>query len=139
MKKASNKSIYATLKPLWDQGKNLSQVDPKIGFVIMSYSVNSVFSAFKLNSSAISETEKKDLETWIKDLANSKKQIESPATLEEYSNFLENMFANVDDEDRHGEVTMKTSASFKLVGELVDVFSQWGAIPEEWNKKSIST
>jgi|LauGreDrversion4_2_1035121.scaffolds.fasta_scaffold567868_1 hypothetical protein len=137
MKKASTKSIYATFKPLWDQGKNLSQVDPKIGFAIMSFAVNSVFSAFKQNNNAISDSEKKDLETWIKDLANTKKQIESPATVEEYSDFLQNMFANVDEEDRHGEVTMKTSASFKLVGELVDVFGQWGAIPEDWNKKSI--
>ncbi len=136
MKKAPTKSTFTQFKSFWDQGKNLSSVDPKIGFCIQNYAVNSIFAAFKQNSSVLSETEKKDFEGLIKDLAVLKKQIDTLPSAEEFGVFLQNMFANVDEEDRHGEVTMRTSASFKLIGELIDVFSQWGPISDEWTKKS---
>ena len=53
-----------------------------------------------------------------------------------YTTFLSDMFAKVDEEDRHGEVTFETSFSFKLVGELIDVLTFWGPVPDEWLKKS---
>jgi len=136
MKKTGEKSIFAKFKPYWDQGKNLLGLQLKIGFCIQNFAVNSIFTFFKQNSSVLNEIEKKEFESMIRELAAEKKNLDSQCTVEEFINFLQNMFANVDDEDRHGEVTMKTSASFKLIGELIDVLSQWGEIPEEFQKKS---
>ena len=67
-----------------------------------------------------------------------KKQLEEQAnyTVEDYTAFLSDMFAKVDEEDRHGEVTFETSFSFKLVGDLIDVLTFWGPVPDEWVKKS---
>jgi hypothetical protein len=138
MKKAP--SIFSKFKSLWDNARTLFQDDKKISFCIQSFAVNSVFSEYKKNSSVLSEVEKKEFENMIRELAVEKKSIGQDAncTLEEYEAFLENVFANVDDEDRHGEVTMKTSASFKLLGEIIDVLGTWGPISDAWAKKSKS-
>ena len=137
MKKAAEKSIFARFKPFWDHGKNFFLADKKIGFCIQTFAVNSIFSQFKLNSNVLNESERKELELMIKELAAEKKSLgpEASCSQEEFENFLSTMFSNVDNEDRHGEVTMKTSASFKLLGELIDVITQWGDVPEDWNKK----
>lgn len=138
MKKAPEKSLLDKFKGYWEQGKNIAQADPRIGFNIKTYAVNQVFAAFQKNSALLKENEKKEFEQWIKELAVEKKALGSDHVVapEEFEKFLENMFFNVDDEDRNGEVTMKTSASFKLLGELIDVMSQWGSLSEGWNKKS---
>ena len=56
---------------------------------------------------------------------------------EEFMEFLNNLFNNVDEVDREGEITMKTAGSFRLVGELIDILSLWENLDEEWNKKSL--
>lgn len=138
MKKA-DKSILVKYKPLWDNGKKLAQADAKVGFCIRNYALNQIFSAFKQNKACLNETEKKEFEQMIVELSTEKKAL-GPDHLpnqEEYCQFLEGMFNNVDSEDRYGEVTMKTSASFKLISELIEVISQWGEIPDTWVKRSI--
>jgi hypothetical protein len=136
--KGKEKPLLEKYKVFWENGKSIFQTDKKIGFCLQNYAVNQIFSGFKSNSKALNESHKKEFEQMIKDLAVEKKSIGEDAncTAEEFVSFLENMFANVDDEDRNGEVTMKTSYSFRMLSELIDVLLQWGPIPEEWQKKS---
>jgi hypothetical protein len=134
----ASKSLFSKYKPLYSQGVSLSAADKKIGFAVRNYAINQIFSLFKSNKEALSENEKREFEQMIKDLAAEKKILGPDAicTLEEYLEFLENTFANVDDEDRNGEVTMKTSASFKLIGDITDVINTWGPIEDVWIKRS---
>ena len=60
----------------------------------------------------------------------------SNCTKEEFVDFLSNLFKNVDDVDREGEITMKTAGSFRLIGDLIEILSAFGTIDEDWNKKS---
>jgi hypothetical protein len=138
MKKAAEKSIFSRLRLYWDNAKTLFQDNKKISYAIQNYAVTSIFNAFKQNKEALNENEKNEFQNMIKELAAEKKEIgaEANCTKEEFEEFLEHAFANVDDEDRHGEVTMKTSASFKLLGELIDVLGFWGPIDENWSKRS---
>ena len=53
----------------------------------------------------------------------------------EYAEFLENFFANIDDEDRYGEVNLKTAQSFRICADLIEVFKNWDEIDFEWIKK----
>jgi len=139
MKKAPEKSIFQKNKVFWEHGKMISQYDSRIAFFVKTYAVNQTFVSFKQNNSALKENEKKELEQMVRELADEKKTLgqDNKATVEEYSQFLENCFNSLDDEDRHGEVTVKTSASFKMLGELIDILTVFGEIPEAWNKKSI--
>ena len=59
-------------------------------------------------------------------------------TAEEYNEFITNLFANVDDNDRDEtrEVTKQTAGTFLLVGELIDVLEAYGELTEEWMKTS---
>jgi hypothetical protein len=76
---------------------------------------------------------------WSKNWPALKRQFQfRETTKEEFLEFMENLFANVDDEDRHDEVTLKTSMSFKMIGELVDVLIKFGEIPNEWQQRSNS-
>jgi hypothetical protein len=138
MKKSAEKSIFLRFRPYWDNAKSLFQDNKKISYAIQNYAVTSIFNAFKQNNQALNENEKNEFQNMIKELAAEKKMIgmEANCTKEEFEEFLELAFANVDDEDRHGEVTMKTSASFKLLGELIDVSTFWGPIDEIWAKRS---
>lgn len=133
-----SKSPLARLKPIYDHGKLFASNNPKISFAIKNYAITTIFKEYKQNKNSMSPTEVTELEKLIKDLSVEKKAIGAEATcaVEEYSEFLENLFANVDDEDRTKEVTMKTSASFRLISELIDVLSTWGPIPDDITKLS---
>jgi hypothetical protein len=133
-----SKSVLSKLKPIYDYGQPFSTIDPSISYTIKNFAITSVYDEFKKNKDIFNEVEKKEFETMVKDLAIFKKNNEiKDIGLTEYNEFLENLFANVDDEDRHGEVTVKTSASFKMIGELIDVLGKWGNISNEWQQRSI--
>jgi len=136
--KGKEKPLLDRFKPFWETGKNISEDAKKIAFCLKTYAVNQIFTVYKKNNSSLQESEKKEFEGWIRELASEKKVLGSDAncTAEEYSQFLQSSFDNVDDEDRNGEVTVTTSYNFKLLGDLIDVLSQWGPIQDEWQKKS---
>ena len=140
MKKTAEKSLFARMKPFWDNGKlESAHGDAKIGFCIKNYAVNQIFDQFKSNKSVLNETEKKEFETMIRELAEEKKSLGKDnvnTTAEEYMTFLENTFSFIDNEDRNGEVSLKTSQNFKLLSELIDILATFGEIPEKWNKRS---
>ncbi len=135
---SKEKSLLAKYKQYWEYGNKLDDYDKKLAVFLKNYSVNQIFTSYKKNNTNLKESEKKEFEHMIKQLMEDKKQLGRDAfcTVEEYLEFLSDMFSKVDDEDRHGEITFNTSFSFKLVGDLIDVLAVWGQIPEEWLQKS---
>lgn len=57
-------------------------------------------------------------------------------TKEEYSDFLENLFYNIDEEDRFKTITNKTVGSFKLIYDLIHVLENFGDIDNKWKELS---
>jgi hypothetical protein len=133
-----SKSVFSKYKPIYDHGQIFSEVNPDISLTIKNFAVNSIYEEFKKNKDILNDTERKGFEALVKDLAGFKKTVPNlkEASVEEYSEFLDNLFSNVDNEDRCGEVTLKTSASFKMLGELIDVLAKWGPIIDKWAQRS---
>ncbi len=136
--KGKDKTLLAKYKPFYESGKTLSNSDTKIGYFVKSYAVNQIFSVYKTDKNSLNEGEKKEFEVMIKELAAEKTQLgpDAQCSQEDFISFLENLFSSVDDEDRNGEVTMKTSAKFKLIGDLIDILLVYGSLPDNWQKKS---
>jgi hypothetical protein len=136
--KGKEKSLLERFKSFWDTGKNISEDAKKIAVCLKNYAVNQIFAVYKKNSTSLKETEKKEFEGMVRELAAEKKALgpDASCSTEEYLQFLQSSFDNVDDEDRNGEVTVRTSYNFRLLGDLIDVLLQWGPIPDEWQKKS---
>jgi hypothetical protein len=133
-----SKSLLTKYKTFYEYGKSFSTVSPNVAYTIWNYCVSSIFDEYKKNKDILNESERQEFQNMIQELASFKKSITdfSETTGEEYLIFLENIFANVDDEDRHGEVTMKTSMTFKMIGDIIDILSKWGDIPNEWQQRS---
>lgn len=135
---SKEKSAFNRFKSFWEYGIKLTDYDKKLSIFLKNYSVNQIFASYKHNKSVLKTQEKKEFEEMIRQLMEDKKQLgqDGHYTLEEYIEFLNDMFSKVDEEDRHGDVSLNTSFSFKLVGDLIDVLAVWAEIPEEWLKKS---
>jgi hypothetical protein len=138
MRPAKTKSILGKFKPIWDHGKLLINDNPKIGYLIKNFVITQIHFAFKNDPNVLGEKDKDDFAKMIQELKNEKKNIspeDQNCAKEEFYEFLDNLFTKVDDEDRNGDVTMKTSAMFKMLGDLVEVVSQFEPIPEVIKKK----
>jgi hypothetical protein len=132
------KSVLQRNLTYFQKADSIKETYPKISYTIKTFAVNEIFNEFKKDASALNDTEKKEFQGIITNLKAEKSKLgENPdSTQEEYEEFLENMFANVDDEDRYGEVTNKTIQAFRFVSDLIDVLKNYGEIDDEWNKKS---
>ena len=132
----SNKNEYAKLKRIFDHGSLIFRANKSVGFNIKLFSVKGMFNELKQHPDKTKETEVKKMLLGLNE-EKTKFQVEELQSPEEYVEFLENMFANVDDEDRFGEVNFRTAQSFRICGDLIEVLKNWGEIPVEWAKKSI--
>ena len=54
----------------------------------------------------------------------------------EFNDLVENIFCNVDEEDRFKNITQKTLGGFKLVMDLIEFSLNFGEIQDKW--KAIS-
>jgi hypothetical protein len=125
-------------KPYLEHGKLFTKSNPSIAFAIKNYAITNIYKEYKTNKNSLNESEVSTLESLVKELSSEKKELGEKAqvTAEEFADFIETLFANVDEEDRTKEITMKTSASFKIVADLIDILSTWGPLSEEMQKAS---
>lgn len=131
----TTRNDYAKFKRIYDHGTLIGKANKNTGFNIKLYAIKNLHSELKRNHDKSKESEVKKYLQTLNEEKNSFQCEEFPNN-EEYIAFLENMFANVDDEDRYGEVTLKTAQSFRIVADMIEVLKNWGDIPEEWAKKS---
>jgi hypothetical protein len=131
----STKNEYPKFKRIFDHGILITKANQNIGFSIKLFAVKSMYGELKEHPDAEREADvKKNLIALNGEKSSNGIQ---ESTLEEYKEFLENMFANVDDQDRFGEVNLRTAQSFRICADLIEVFKTWGNIPMEWGQKSI--
>lgn len=128
------KRLFTQYKDLFSYSKSFIQVNPRISYIISLYSANTVHKEFKANPNALNDDEKTLLQKEILNIKTIPITGDKP-TIEEYNDFIENMFYNVDQEDREGEVTQTTARSFKMISDLIEVFNFFGPISPEWSEK----
>ena len=124
-------------KPLWEGGKSIQLHQIKIGFKIRMFVVNTLSGLRQKNPNAFSPNDIAELKNMIIGLSKEKEIIpkeEQDCTLEEYQEFLNTTFKNIDYEDRHGTVTMKTVTKFRLMSSYIDVLTSWEPLDEEMKK-----
>lgn len=131
----STKNEYAKFKRIYDHGTLLGKANPNIAFNIKLYSAKGMYGELKKSPDKSKENDVKKFLAALNE-EKTKYNCEELKSSEEYIVFIENLFANVDDEDRFGEVTFRTAQTFRLVSDLIEVLKNWGEIPTEWAKKS---
>ena len=131
----STKNEYSKFKRIFDHGALISKANKNIGYNIKLFSVKGMYGDLKQNNDKQKESEVKKLLVGLNEEKGISNLHEFPSS-EEYEEFLENMFANVDDEDRYGEVNLRTAQSFRICADLIEVIKNWGELSVEWAKKS---
>jgi len=131
----TTRNDYAKFKRIYDHGTMIGKANKHIGFNIKLYAVKNLHAELKKNPDKSKESEVKKCLQNLNEEKISFQCEESPSN-EDYKTFMDNMFANVDDEDRYGEVNLKTAQSFRIVADLIEVLKNWGDVSEEWAKKS---
>lgn len=131
------KGVFDTHKDLFKFANYFIDSNPNMAYIIKLYACNVIHEQYRKDKACLNDNERKILESEIVGIKKIPVKGEKPDKNNpvEFTEFIENMFANVDEEDREGEVTMKTAMSFKMVGELIEVFNFFGEIPEEWKEK----
>ena len=128
------KNEFAKFKRIHDHGLLISKANRNIGFNIKLFAVKGIFAELKQHPD---KTKESDVKKMLLGLNEEKKEaeVEEFSNPDEFKEFLDNMFANVDDQDRSGEVTLRTAQSFRITADLIEVLKNWGEIPSEWAKK----
>jgi len=131
---SKTKRFFDKYKDYFTYSHSFNEVNKKISYIIALFAANKVHSEYKNNSSILNSEELSTLGNEIKNIKSFFSNIEKP-TFDEFNIFVDNMFTNVDQEDREGEVTTKTAKSFKILADLIEVFTFYGDIPQEWVEK----
>lgn len=128
------KRIYDEYKKFFVYGKKFLTKNPNLCMTICKYATDELTKKYHSDKSIFNENERAE---FMKELTQINK-IEATVVDElEYNEFLENMFANVDDEDREGTVTEATAYKFNMLAVLIDVIKTWNPdVTGEWAAKS---
>lgn len=132
-----NKSIIDKFFPLWEGGKSVQRGNPKIGFHIRNYVVNQLNAAFQKDKTMFSDQDKDKfikMVTELKEVKGTLNPEDHQCTEEEYQEFLNTFFTNLDYEDRHETVTIKTSSKFRLMAGFIDVLTTFGPLSDDMKK-----
>ena len=133
----AKKSIVDKYYPIWEGGKSVERVNPKVGFCIRLYCINQMNAAFQKNKDLFSDEDREKMIKMITEFKETKAQIseeDQKCTLEDYQVFLDKFFTNLDYEDRHETVTLKTSNKFRLMAGFIDVLTTFGPLDDEMKK-----
>lgn len=124
--------------PLWEGAKSVENKYPKIGFKIRMYIVGELTKMRQSNPNIFGQKEIQTITNMVLELKNYKASLppqDQNCDLESYQHFLSDFFQAVDYEDRHLEVTKKTSAKFRLMAGFIDVLKSFeGGMNEEMVK-----
>lgn len=128
------KRVYDEFKPYFTFGKKFAKSQPNICFTICKYACDNLTKRYHADKTIFNDEERKMLMKEVTELNN----LNATSVDElEYTEFLENIYANVDEEDREGTVTEATAFKFKMLSVLIDVFKIWNPdVAGEWAVKS---
>ena len=120
--------------PLWEGAKSVMSKNAKVGYKIGMYAVNKMNEEFSKNQASFPEEDKQKLIEMVKNLKEIRNEIGAEncqCSLEEYQEFLNDFFTQLDYEDRHKTVTMKTVTKFKLMIQFIEVLGTMTTIDQE--------
>ena len=122
---------------LWLGGKNVMKYNVKVGIKIRIYCLKKLNEYRQKNPELFGEKELAQLNKMVTELKQNKNLLSSNAqncTLDDYKEFIEDFYDKVDEEDRHGTVTLKTSTNFRLLAYFIEVLYSWGPLDKEAEK-----
>lgn len=131
------KSIVDKFYPIWEGGKSVERANPKVGLCIRLYCINQMNAAFQKNQSMFSDEDRERMIKMITEFKETKAHIseeDQNCTEDDYKEFLDKFFRNLDYEDRHETVTLKTSNKFRLMSGFIDVLTTFGPLDDEMKK-----
>lgn len=123
------KTIFDIYSPFFMYGNLFKNAFPRMCYSIKFYAISNLVKS----KSQLNDTQIKHLEKEIIELKSY--NVDPKPEKDEYVEFLQNLFFDVDQEDRHGEVTKKTSDRFKMTSVLIEVLKTWGEIEPFWLDK----
>ena len=124
-------------KPLWVGGQSIFKYNNKIGYKIRLFCIQELNILRQINPELFNQKDLSELSKMMLELNQEKNNISSidqNCSLEDYQKFLQDFFKKIDDEDRHGIVTIKTSTKFRLMASFIDVIQSWQDLDEEMKK-----
>ena len=130
-------NIIEKYMALWLGGKNVMENNVKVGIKIRIYCLKKLNEYRQKNPELFGEKELTQLNKMVTELKQNKNLLSSNAqncTLNDYTEFLEDFFTKVDEEDRNGTVTLKTSTNFRLLSYFIEVLNSWGPLDEDAKK-----
>ena len=115
---SKNKSVFQRNSNYIEYAKSFEKIFPVISFNIRNYGIKHIFDNFHQDNNCLNQFEKKELVKNIHELKIMKQKLGNNVncTKEEYEEFLNQLFHNVDTIDREGEVNVQTALSFKIIG-----------------------
>ena len=131
------KNIMEKYMALWLGGKNVMKYNVKVGIKIRIYCLKKLNEYRQKNPELFGEKELAQLNKMVTELKQNKNLLSSNAqncTLDDYKEFIEDFYDKVDEEDRHGTVTLKTSTNFRLLAYFIEVLYSWGPLDKEAEK-----
>ena len=128
-----NKSAFEQFKPFFHYGKKFQETNPKAAVAILFYAVNELTKRYKADKTIFSDQEIKDFKAEVSNYKSVPEGEKMSQT--EYIEFLDHIFANVDEEDKYGEVTLETSVKFRMTAVLFDVLNTWEPLTDEQKEK----
>ena len=135
-------SFFDKYKAYFKYSEGLEKSNPKVSYQIKYFVCKTLYNNKKLLKESEIELMNKKVEEFRIFVVNSKKSmyllknsldsISLEMSVDDYSDFVENLFFNVDDEDRFKLITKKTLGNFKFILDLIEVMRNFGEIQEKW-------
>lgn len=114
--------------------KAISKVNPLIGLVIKLYIIEHFSKEFENQESFKKDVEKEKLKLNI----SKEKKIEEIFSFDEFAEFLSKILESVSLEEKSGQVSFYTAATYRLIADMISLINIWKPleIEEEWVKIS---
>lgn len=130
------KTILDKYNYAWEGGKTIEVEHPKVAYFVRNSCLTQINAYLKKTSCNLSDEDKKKLIGMITEVKNEKAKLgeDYKCTVEEYQEFLNVYFHNLDQEDRHKTVTMKTSYRFRLMSEFIDFLTEFEPLNDDIKK-----
>jgi hypothetical protein len=122
------------IKSMLMHSKAISKVNPLLGLVIKLYLIENHSKEFKNQQSFIQDVENEKLKLNIP----KEKRIDEILTYDEFSKFLSKILESVNKEEKSGQVSLYTAATYRLIADVISIIRIWKPleVEEEWAKIS---
>jgi hypothetical protein len=115
---------------IWNSGDYIFKFNKTIGYIVKLFVVN----VFKNSDNFLKEENKEKLNAFFQEFQNILNQLsynEKNINLNLYSNFVEDAFHKVINEDLNQNITYQTVRNFRIVGDLFEVFQFFNALDNQ--------